>query len=48
MGCPGAGEIQRRDSWFREESNPFMTLHREMSPLFNDVLRGLDMPAFGG
>ncbi len=33
---------------FREESDPFMTLHREMNRLFDDVFRGFDMPAFGG
>ncbi|MET0529195.1 MAG: Hsp20/alpha crystallin family protein [Microvirga sp.] len=32
---------------FREESDPFMTLHREMNRLFDDVFRGFDMPSFG-
>lgn len=33
---------------FREESDPFLTLHREMNRLFDDVFRGFDMPSFGG
>jgi HSP20 family protein len=33
---------------FREESDPFMILHREMNRLFDDVFRGFDMPALGG
>lgn len=33
---------------FREESDPFLTLHREMNRLFDDVFRGFDVPSFGG
>jgi HSP20 family protein len=29
------------------ESDPFMTLQREVNRLFDDVWRGLDMPSFG-
>jgi HSP20 family protein len=30
-----------------EETNPFLTLHREMNRLFDDVFRGLDLAPFG-
>lgn len=30
-----------------EEPNPFMTLHREMNRLFDDVFRGFDLAPFG-
>jgi len=30
-----------------EESSPFLTLHREMNRLFNDVFRGFDIAPFG-
>jgi HSP20 family protein len=30
-----------------EELNPFLTLHREMNRLFDDVFRGFDMVPFG-
>ncbi len=30
-----------------EEVNPFLTLHREMNRLFDDVFRGFDLPSFG-
>ena len=30
-----------------EENNPFVTLHREMNRLFDDVFRGSDMMPFG-
>ncbi len=30
------------------EGNPFLTLHREMNRLFDDVLRGFDLAPFGG
>ena len=33
----------RRD----EEANPFLTLHREMNRLFDDVFRGFDLAPFG-
>jgi HSP20 family protein len=31
----------------RGEDNPFMTLHREMNRLFDDVFRGFDLAPFG-
>ena len=31
----------------REEANPFLTLHREMNRLFDDVFRGFDASPFG-
>jgi HSP20 family protein len=31
-----------------EELNPFLTLHREMNRLFDDVFRGFDVAPFGG
>jgi HSP20 family protein len=31
----------------RSEDNPFMTLHREMNRLFDDVFRGFDLAPFG-
>jgi HSP20 family protein len=30
-----------------EEANPFLTLHREMNRLFDDVFRGFDVAPFG-
>jgi HSP20 family protein len=30
-----------------EEDNPFLTLHREMNRLFDDVFRGFDLAPFG-
>jgi HSP20 family protein len=30
-----------------EEPNPFLTLHREMNRLFDDVFRGFDLSPFG-
>jgi HSP20 family protein len=35
-------------SRYREEPDPFMTLHREMNRLFDDVFRGFDLAPFGG
>jgi HSP20 family protein len=32
---------------YRDEGDPFMTLHREMNRLFDDVFRGFDMAPFG-
>jgi HSP20 family protein len=29
------------------EANPFLSLHREMNRLFDDVFRGFDLPPFG-
>ncbi len=31
----------------RAEDNPFLTLHREMNRLFDDVFRGFDLAPFG-
>jgi HSP20 family protein len=31
-----------------EEANPFLTLHREMNRLFDDVFRGFGVTPFGG
>ena len=31
----------------REELNPFLTLHREMNRLFDDVFRGFELAPFG-
>lgn len=33
---------------YREEADPFVTLHREMNRLFDDVLRGFEASPFGG
>ena len=30
-----------------EQANPFLTLHREMNRLFDDVFRGFDVTPFG-
>ena len=39
---------RRRDLSMRgaEESNPFLTLHREMNRLFDDLFRGFDLAPF--
>jgi HSP20 family protein len=42
------GRSQQTPSRFREENDPFMTLHREMNRLFDDVFRGFDLAPFGG
>ena len=39
----GSGNLPAR----RGEDNPFMTLHREMNRLFDDVFRGFDLAPFG-
>lgn len=41
------GRTQQTPSRYREEGDPFMTLHREMNRLFDDVFRGFDMAPFG-
>jgi HSP20 family protein len=38
---------QTTPSRYREEADPFMTLHREMNRLFDDVFRGFDMAPLG-
>jgi HSP20 family protein len=42
------GRTQQTPSRYREEGDPFMTLHREMNRLFDDVFRGFDLAPFGG
>ena len=39
---------QTAPSRYREEGDPFMTLHREMNRLFDDVLRSFDVGSLGG
>jgi HSP20 family protein len=39
----GGGSVPAR----RREDHPFMTLHREMNRLFDDVFRGFDLAPFG-
>jgi HSP20 family protein len=41
------GRNQQTPSRYREGGDPFMTLHREMNRLFDDVFRGFDMAPFG-
>lgn len=45
----GRGSSQMPSIYQDVERNPFLSLHREMNRLFDDVFRGLDMPsaAFG-
>ena len=44
----GRTERSMVPSTFRgEELSPFMTLHREMNRLFEDVFRGFDVTPFG-
>ena len=38
---------QTTPSRYREEGDPFMTLHREMNRLFDDVFRSFDVAPFG-
>jgi HSP20 family protein len=40
---PWGRNQQTTPSRYREEGDPFMTLHREMNRLFDDVFRGFDM-----
>lgn len=42
------GRSHQTPSRYRDESDPFMTLHREMNRLFDDVFRSFDMSPFGG
>src|SRR3712207_9539932 len=44
---PWGRNQQTTPSRYREESDPFMTLHREMNRLFDDVFRGFDMASLG-
>jgi HSP20 family protein len=45
---PWGRNPQTTPSRYREESDPFMTLHREMNRLFDDVFRTFDIAPFGG
>jgi HSP20 family protein len=45
---PWGRSQQTTPSRYRDEGDPFMTLHREMNRLFDDVFRGFDMAPFGG
>jgi HSP20 family protein len=44
---PWGRNQQTTPSRYREEGDPFMTLHREMNRLFDDVFRGFDMAPLG-
>ena len=43
---PWGRNAQTTPSPYREEADPFMTLHREMNRLFDDVFRGFDITPF--
>ena len=45
---PWGRNQQTTPSHYRDEGDPFMTLHREMNRLFDDVFRGFDMAPLGG
>jgi len=42
------GRSQTAPSRFREEGDPFMTLHREMNRLFDEAFRTFEMVPFSG
>jgi HSP20 family protein len=44
---PWGRNAQTTPSPYREEGDPFMTLHREMNRLFDDVFRGFNIAPFG-
>ena len=44
---PWGRNQQTTPSRYREEGDPFMTLHREMNRLFDDVFRTFDMAPLG-
>ena len=44
---PWGRNQQTTPSRYRDEGDPFMTLHREMNRLFDDVFRTFDMAPFG-
>jgi len=44
---PWGRNQQTAPSRYREENDPFMTLHREMNRLFDDVFRSFDVAPFG-
>jgi len=41
------GRSQQTPSRYRDEGDPFMTLHREMNRLFDDVFRSFETSPFG-
>ncbi len=45
---PWGRQQQAAPSRYREEGDPFMTLHREMNRLFDDVFRTFDVAPFAG
>jgi HSP20 family protein len=45
---PWGRNQQTTPSRYRDEGDPFMTLHREMNRLFDDVFRGFDLTPIGG
>jgi HSP20 family protein len=44
---PWGRSEQTTPSRYRDEGDPFMTLHREMNRLFDDIFRGFGMAPFG-
>src|SRR5688572_27647880 len=44
---PWGRSEQTTPSRYRDEGDPFITLHREMNRLFDDIFRGFDMAPFG-
>jgi HSP20 family protein len=44
---PWGRNQQTTPSRYHDEGDPFMTLHREMNRLFDDVFRGFDMAPLG-
>ncbi len=44
---PWGRNEQTTPSRYRDEGDPFMTLHREMNRLFDDVFRSFDLAPFG-
>ena len=44
---PWGRNAQTTPSPYREEADPFLTLHREMNRLFDDVFRTFDIAPFG-
>jgi HSP20 family protein len=42
------GSSEPMEMYRGERSSPFLTLHREMNRLFDEALRGFDMPTFLG
>ncbi|WP_274426833.1 Hsp20/alpha crystallin family protein [Chelativorans sp. YIM 93263] len=45
---PWSRTAQRAPAPYRDNDNPFLTLHREMNRLFEDVFRSFDAPATFG